>query len=96
MSNPSKNIPMPINHRIRRWNEEIGSRSNRAPALVVVSSSFLPRYPRKAVEGQGLSRQPAVLVKGILLGCLKELLAPSRSGGIECENAVDQSIRVAA
>src|SRR5215469_6969688 len=87
---------MPISHRIRRWNEEIGSRSNRAPALTGVSSSFLPRYPRKTVEGQGLGCQPAVLVKGILLSCLKELLAPSRSGGIEFENAVDQCVRVAA
>src|ERR1700730_5177439 len=94
MSKPSKNIPMPMSHMIRRWNEEIGSRSRRAPALTVTASLFRLAEQDHAANREGFRGQPAVLVKGVLLGCLEELLAAPRGGWIELTDTLDQSIRV--
>src|SRR5580704_12315117 len=92
MSNPSKNIPAPINHIIRRWQEEIGSRSRRAPAFTGTADSLLPCQDRHAADRQGLNGQPAILVEGILLRRLEKFLAAPRGTWVEPENAIDESI----
>src|SRR5579863_7271300 len=94
MSKPSKNIPMPISHMMRRWNDEMGRRSRRAPALAVASRSLPPIQPGQTVDGQGFCSQAAVLLERVLLGRLKKLLAPPRGAWVELKNAVDQGIRL--
>src|SRR5882757_3396429 len=44
MSNPSKNIPMPIRNMMRRWKGPIGSRSRRLPAFTDVDMCSLPFF----------------------------------------------------
>src|SRR5580692_1872103 len=92
MSKQSKNIPMPMSHKIRRWNEEIGSRSRRAPAFAVAASSLLPCEHGQAAHGQSFDRQTAILGKVVLLGGLEEFLAPPHRGRIELKNALDNGI----
>src|ERR1700674_1416295 len=94
MSKPSKNIPMPISHRIRRWNEEIGSRSRRAPAFAVAASSFLPGEHGQATHGQSLDGQSTILVKAVLLRALKKFLAAPRGRRVQLKNALHQRIRL--
>src|ERR1700731_145149 len=94
MSKPSKNIPMPMSHRIRRWKEEMGSRSRRAPAFAVAASSLLPCEHGQAAHGQSIDGQTAILGKVILLGGLKKLLAASRRSRVELKNTLGQSIRL--
>src|ERR1700674_2512548 len=92
MSKPSKNIPMPISHRIRRWNEEIGSRSRRAPAFAVAASSFLPGKHGHAAHSQSIDSEAAILAKVVLLGGLEKFLAAPRRSRIGPKDALDQSI----
>ena len=89
MSKPSKNMPMPISHMMRRWKEEIGSRSRRAPAFTVAASSFLLCEQGDAPGGQSFKCCVAVLVKGSLLGGEKEFLAASNRRWIEVKNSLD-------
>src|ERR1700719_2667905 len=92
MSKPSKNIPMPISHKIRRWNEETGSRSRRAPAFAVAASSFPPGKHGQAAYGQSFDGQTAILGKVVLLGGLEKFLAALRRSRVELKNSLDQSI----
>src|SRR5258705_9819349 len=92
MSNPSKNIPAPISHMIRRWNEEIGSRSRRAPAFAGAASLFLLREDGHAANRQRLNGQTAILVKGILLRREEKLLAGARGIRIELQDSFDSGI----
>src|SRR5690348_5470920 len=94
MSNPSKNIPAPISHMIRRWNDEIGSRSSRAPALTGAASLFLLGHDGHAAHRQSLNGQAAILVKGVLLRGQEKLFAGSRRMGIEFQYSFDQRIGV--
>src|SRR5580693_254499 len=94
MSKPSKNIPMPMSHRIRRWKEEMGSRSRRAPAFTVAASSLLPCENVQAAHGESFDRQTAILGKVVLLGGLEKFLAASHRSRVELQNALDQSIRL--
>src|SRR5712671_4965458 len=94
MSNPSKNIPAPISHMIRRWNEEMGSRSRRAPAFTGTPSLFLLREEGHAADRQGFNGQAAILVKGVLLGRLEEFLAVPRGVRVELKYAVDKSVSI--
>src|SRR5579864_7316460 len=94
MSKPSKNIPMPMSHMIRRWKEEIGSRSSRTPALTVavaVSSLFIGEHGH-ASGNQRFNRGAAVLVKRVLLGSEKKFLAAPDSRWIELKNTLDESV----
>src|SRR5258707_3213137 len=92
MSNPSKNIPAPISHMIRRWNEEIGSRSSRAPAFAGAASLFLLRDDGHAADRQRVNGQAAILVKGVLLRCEEEFLAGPRGIRIELQDSFDSGI----
>src|ERR1700692_567749 len=94
MSKPSKNIPAPMSHMIRRWKEESGSRSSRAPAFTGIVGSLLPREHGQAADRQGFSGQTAILVKGILLRGLEKFLAVSRGIRIETQDAFDEVIDV--
>src|ERR1700676_4823531 len=95
MSKPSKNIPMPMSHMIRRWKEEIGSRSRRAPALAVTTSLFRPCEQGHTADRQGFNSEAAVLVKGVLLGCQEEFLAASCGSRIELQDTLGDTISVA-
>src|ERR1700716_3358000 len=94
MSNPSKNIPAPINHIIRRWNEEMGSRSRRAPAFTGTASLFLLREHGHAADRQSLNGEAAILVKGILQSRLKKFLAVSSGVGIQLKYALYKCIDI--
>src|SRR6266851_3188375 len=94
MSNPSKNIPAPISHMIRRWKEESGSRSSRAPAFTGTASSLLPRKHGHAAHRQGFRGQTAVLVERILLRGLEKFLAVPRGVRIEAQDALDDRLDV--
>ena len=50
-SKPSKNIPMPMSPMMRRWKEEMGRRSRRAPAFTVAGRLFLPGEYGEAADG---------------------------------------------
>src|SRR6202035_3720620 len=92
MSKPSKNIPMPISHSIRRWNEEIGRRSSRAPAFTLVGRSFPPGENVHASHRQSFDCEAAILFEGVLLSHHEKFLAAPSRGRIEFENALDQGI----
>src|ERR1700676_1549040 len=92
MSKPSKNIPMPMSHRIRRWKEEMGSRSRRAPAFAVAASSLPPGEHGQAAHGQSVDGQTAILGKVVLLGGLEKFLAAPHGSRVELKNGLDQSI----
>src|SRR6266404_4511535 len=94
MSNPSKNIPPPISHMIRRWNEEIGSRSRRAPAFAGAASLFLLRDDGHAANRQRVNGQTAILVKGVLLRCEEKFLAGPRGIRIELQDPFDKRIGI--
>src|ERR1700676_2763636 len=94
MSNPSKNIPAPISHMIRRWNDEIGSRSSRAPAFTGAASLFLLRDDGHAADRQRLNGQTAILIKGILLRREEKFLAGSRGIRFELQDSFDQRIGI--
>src|SRR5713226_415619 len=94
MSNPSKNIPAPISHIIRRWNEEMGSRSSRAPAFTGTASLFLLREDGHATDRQGFNGQAAVLVKGVLLRRLEKFLAIPRGIRFKLKYAFDEGIGI--
>src|SRR5271168_2770356 len=59
MSKPSKNIPMPIRIRMRRWNGPIGSRSSRPPALTDVAMCAFPLIVCSLKMAAGLVLAPA-------------------------------------
>src|SRR5207302_11449116 len=92
MSNPSKNIPAPISHMMRRWNEEICSRSSRAPAFAGAANLFLLRDDGHAADRQRLNGQTAILVKGVLLRREEKFLAGSRGIRIELQDSFDSGI----
>src|SRR5258706_5698962 len=92
MSNPSKNIPAPISHMVRRWNDEPGSRSSRAPAFAGAASLFLLRDDGHAADRQRVNGQAAILVKGALLRCEEEFLAGPRGIRIELQDSFDSGI----
>src|SRR5260370_27400594 len=92
MPNPSKNIPAPISHIIRRWNEEMGSRSSRAPALTGAPSLFLLRGDGHAADRQRLDGQAAILLKGVLLRREEKFFAGSRGIWIELQDSFDSGI----
>src|ERR1700737_5225767 len=94
ISNPSKNIPAPINHIIRRWNEEMGRRSRRAPAFTGTASLFLLREDGQAADRQSLNGEAAILVKGVLLRRHEKFLAVSRGIRIELKYAFDKGIGI--
>src|ERR1700681_3780619 len=94
MSNPSKNIPAPISHMIRRWKEESGSRSSRAPAFTVTAGSLLPRERGHAARRQRFRGQTAVLVKRVLLRGQEKFLAAPRGIRFETQDALDDGIDV--
>src|ERR1700674_1977426 len=94
MSNPSKNIPAPISHIIRRWNDEMGSRSRRAPAFTGTASLFLLREDGHAADRQGLNGQAAVLVKGVLQRRLEKFLAVPGGIRVELKYALDKGIGI--
>ena len=77
---------------MRRWKEEIGSRSRRAPAFTVAAGSFLIGEYSHASGGQRFKRGPAVLVKPILLGGEKEFLTAPDRRRIELKNTIDESV----
>src|SRR5579863_6388522 len=79
---------------MRRWNEDIGNRSRRAPAFTRTVRSLLPRQHSQAAHGQGLGGQAAVLVEGILQRGLKKFLAVPRGRGIEAQDAFDEVIDI--
>src|SRR5713226_793725 len=92
MSKPSKNMPAPTSHIIRRWKLEIGSRSRRAPESAVTANSLLPREQRQAALPQGIYGETAVLIKRVLLGVQKKVFAAARGGRIELQDALDESV----
>src|SRR6266404_447578 len=94
MSKPSKNIPMPISHMIRRWNGEIGRRSSRAPALTVTCLLRLCEQGHAAGR-QRFNRQSAVLVEGVLLCQLEKFFAAAGRACVEPKNPLDKRIGVA-
>src|SRR5712671_3378180 len=94
MSNPSKNIPAPISHMIRRWNEERGSRSSRAPAFACAASLFLLRDDGHAANRQRVNGQTAILVKGVLLRCEEKFLAGPRGIRIELQDSFRKRIGI--
>src|SRR6266851_7794139 len=94
MSNPSKNIPAPISHMIRRWKEDSGSRSSRAPAFTGTASSLLPRKHGHAAYRQGFRGQTAVLIERVLLRRLEKFLAVPRGVRVEAQDALDDRIDV--
>src|ERR1700692_1796648 len=95
MSKPSKNIPAPISHMIRRWKEDSGSRSSRAPAFTGTAGSLLlPREHGHATDRQGFRGQTAVLVERVLLRRLEKFLAVARGIQIETQDASDDGIDV--
>ena len=77
---------------IRRWNEEIDSRSSRAPALRVTGNSLFPGKCGKAADRQGFYGQAAVLIERVLLSRLKKFLAPSRCPRIQIQYAFYERI----
>ena len=83
---------MPISHMMRRWKEEIGSRSRRAPAFTVAASSFLPCEHGQASSNQGFKGRVAVLFERLLLGGEKKFLASPGSRGIESQNTFYESV----
>src|SRR4030088_3059953 len=94
MSNPSKNIPAPINHITRRWNAEMGGRSRRAPAFTGTASLFLLREHGHAADRQSLNGEAAILVKGILQSRLRKFLAVSSGVGIQLKYALYKCIGI--
>src|ERR1700692_4822148 len=79
---------------IRRWNEERGSRSSRAPAFTGTATSLLPREHGQAAHRQSFRGQAAVLVDGVLLRGLEKFLAVARGIRVEMENALDEGVDV--
>src|ERR1700682_6789825 len=94
MPTPAKNIPAPISHIIRRWNEEMGSRSRRAPAFTGAASLFLLREDGHAADRQRFNGQTAILVKRVLLRRYEKFLAVSRGIRLELKYALDNGIGI--
>src|ERR1700730_9677077 len=93
MSKPSKNMPIPMSHMIRRWNEEIGSRSSRAPALIVTGDSLFPSEGRHAANCQSFNGQTAILIERVLLSGLEEFLATPRRPRVQIKDALHKGVR---
>src|ERR1700733_13984190 len=79
---------------MRRWKEEIGRRSSRAPAFTGTARSLLPREHSQAAHRQRFGGQAAVLVKRILLRRQEKFLTVPRGIRIEPQNALDEGIDV--
>src|ERR1700730_11620930 len=79
---------------IRRWNDDIGSRSSRAPAFAGAASLFLLRNDGHAADRQRLNGQTAILVKRVLLGGQEEFLAGSGGIPIELQDSFHKSIGI--
>jgi hypothetical protein len=79
---------------IRRWKEESGSRSSRAPAFTGTAGSLLPREHGQAARRQGFCGQTAVLVERVLLRRQEKFLAVPRGVGIKTQDALDDGIDV--
>src|SRR6202162_6684065 len=67
-SKPSKNMPMPMRPMMRRWKEEMGRRSRRAPAFTVAGRLFLTGEDGQAADGQDFSGPATILFKKIFRG----------------------------
>src|SRR5215472_1171801 len=94
-SKPSKNMPMPMSIKMRRWNTDRGRRSRRAPAFTVKTGSLFFVEHGQAAFGERFDGKSAILVEGVLLRREEKLLAAPRSIGVETQNARDECIRFA-
>src|ERR1700730_13792047 len=83
-----------MSHMIRRWKEDSGNRSSRAPAFTRTAGSRLPREHGQAACRQGFRGQTAVLVERILLRRLEKFLAGPRGIRIETQDALDDGIDI--
>src|SRR5580692_7826786 len=83
-----------MSHMIRRWKEDSGRRSSRAPAFTGTAGSLLPREHGQAARRQGFRGQTAVLVERVLLHRLKKFLAGPCGIRIETQDAFDDGIDI--
>src|ERR1700674_3277659 len=79
---------------IRRWKEDNGRRSSRAPAFTGMAGSLLPRKHGHAADCQGFRGQTAILVERVLLSGLEKFLAVPRGIRMETQDAFDDGIDV--
>src|SRR6266699_248641 len=68
-------MPAPIRKKMRRWNDESGSRSKRAPALTVRDMAIPPEKMHTSIRAGGSSWQAAP-------GGMPVRAGPGRSGAV--------------
>src|SRR5258708_38116471 len=73
-------MPMLMSVRMRRWKEEMGRRSRRAPALTLKSDSLFPREGGHGACGEGFDGQGAIFFESVGLRGEEKVFAASGVG----------------
>src|SRR5258707_5207171 len=85
-------MPMLMSVRTRRWKEEMGRRSRRAPALTFKSDSLFPREGGHGACGEGFDGQGAIFFESVGLRREEKVFAAAGSGRIEFQDAGDEGV----
>src|SRR5258708_5463316 len=73
-------MPMLMSVRMRRWKEEMGRRSRRAPALTLKSDSLFPREGGHGACGEGFDGQGAIFFESVGLRGEEKVFAAAGGG----------------
>src|SRR5258705_6372683 len=85
-------MPMLMSVRMRRWKEEMGRRSRRAPALTFKSDSLFPREGGHGACGEGFDGQGAIFFESVGLRGEEKVFAAAGGGSIEFQDADDEGV----
>src|SRR5260370_31905694 len=87
-------MPMLMSVRMRRWKEEMGRRSRRAPALTLKSDSLFPRKGGHGACGEGFDGQGAIFFESVGLRGEEKVFAAAGGGSVEFSDAGDEGVGV--
>src|SRR5258708_20554653 len=73
-------MPMLMSVRMRRWKEEMGRRSRRAPALTLKSDSLFPREGGHGACGEGFDGQGTIFFESVGLRGEEKVFAAAGGG----------------
>src|SRR5258707_12563136 len=79
-------MPMLMSVRMRRWKEEMGRRSRRAPALTLKSDSLFPREGGHGACGESFDGQGTIFFESVGLRGEEKVFAAAGGGSVQFLN----------
>src|SRR5258708_2678246 len=85
-------MPMLMSVRMRRWKEEMGRRSRRAPAVTLKSDSLFSREGGPGAPREGFDRPGPIFFERIGLRGEEKVFAAAGGGRVEFQDAGDEGV----